>query len=70
MIPYMRSACYSPTSELPRTCVPFVTHVYFNRYTRMSYSLYTYDSFVIRLCFISYIRVFYSSHHEETQVSS
>lgn len=46
------------------------THVCSVRYARMFQSLYTCDSFVTRLCFISYIRVFYSSHHEETQVSS
>ena len=62
MIPYMRSACYSPTSELPRTCVPFVTHVCFNRYTRMIHSLYTYESFGIHVWVIRYTRVIHSLH--------
>lgn len=70
MIPYMRSACYSPTSELPRTCVPFVTHVCFNRYTRMIHSLYAYVSSLIYVCFIRFIMKRHKFHREETQVSS
>ena len=70
MIPYMRSACYSPTSELPRTCVPFVTHVCFNRYTRVIHSLHAYVSSLIYVCFIRLIMKRHKFHREETQVSS
>ena len=68
MIPYMRSACYSPTSELPRTCVSFVTHVCFNRYTRVIHSLHAYVSSLIYVCFIRLIIKRHKFHRDETQV--
>lgn len=65
----LRSARYPPTSGLPRTCVSFVTHVCFNRYTRVIHSLYAYVSSLIYVCFIRLIMKRHKFHHDETQTS-
>lgn len=66
MTSYMRPAYYSPTSELPRTCVPFVTHVCFNRYTRVIHSLHAYVSSLIYVGFIRLIMKRHKFHRDET----